>query len=47
MGSQLDNYHFTLKYCTRTSSRVADALSRVQWPEVSCGIIYHALYMFM
>ena len=41
--AQLANYHFTLKYCTGTSNRVADALSRVQWPEVTCGIIHQVL----
>ena len=41
--AQLANYHFTLKYCTGTSNRVADALSRVQWPEVTCGIVHQVL----
>ena len=41
--AQLANYHFTLKYCTGTSNRVADALSRVQWPEVTQDVIHQVL----
>ena len=41
--AQLANYHFTLKYCTGTSNRVADALSRVQWPDVTRDVIHQVL----
>ena len=33
----------TLKYCTGISNRVADALSRVQWPEVTQDVIHQVL----
>ena len=41
--AQLANYHFALKYCTGTSNRVEDALSRVQWPEVTQDVIHQVL----
>ena len=41
--AQLANYHFTLKYCTGTSNRVADALYCVQWQDVTCGFIHQVL----
>ena len=37
--AQLANYRFNLKYCTGMSNSVADALSRIQWPEVSTDVI--------
>ena len=37
--AQLANYTFTLKYCTGASNSVADALSRIQWPEVSTEVL--------
>ena len=37
--AQLANYRFTLKYCTGASNSVADALSRIQWPEVSTEVL--------
>ena len=37
--AQLANYRFNLKYCTGMSNSVADALSRIQWPEVSTDVM--------
>ena len=37
--AQLANYRFNLKYCTGMSNSVTDALSRIQWPEVSTDVM--------
>ena len=37
--AQLANYRFTLKYCTGASNSVVDALSHIQWPEVSIEVL--------
>ena len=37
--AQLANYRFTLKYHTGASNSIADALSRIQWPEVSTEVL--------
>ena len=41
--AQLANYRFTLKYCTGASNSVADALSRIQWPEVSTEVLHQVM----
>ena len=37
--AQLANYRFNLKYSTGMSNSVADALSRIQWPEVNTEVL--------
>ena len=43
--AQLANYNFTLSYSPGSSNHVADALSRIKWPEVTAEVVSQLLHV--
>ena len=43
--AQLANYNFTVSYRPGSSNHVADALSRIKWPEVTADVVSQLLHV--
>ena len=43
--AQLANYNFTLPYGPGSTNHVADALSRIKWPEVTADVVSQLLHI--